>query len=68
MDLKIFTGLCFLKIFKSVFEAELSDNIPVIHTTIGGIRTVGRLTVGKFDYISCFKSNDYLQFSHSLFK
>ncbi|CAH8587031.1 unnamed protein product [Schistosoma turkestanicum] len=33
--------------FYSVFEAELSSNIPVIHTTIAGIRTVGRLTVGN---------------------
>ncbi|KAK4474915.1 hypothetical protein MN116_002023 [Schistosoma mekongi] len=33
--------------FYSVFEAELSENIPVIHTTIAGIRTVGRLTVGN---------------------
>ncbi|KAH8868203.1 Eukaryotic translation initiation factor 6 [Schistosoma japonicum] len=33
--------------FYSVFEAELSENIPVVHTTIAGIRTVGRLTVGN---------------------
>ncbi|CAH8652272.1 unnamed protein product [Heterobilharzia americana] len=33
--------------FYSVFEAELADFIPVVHTTIGGIRTVGRLTVGN---------------------
>nr|CAX70580.1 integrin beta 4 binding protein [Schistosoma japonicum] len=35
--------------FYSVFEAELSENIPVVHTTIAGIRTVGRLTVGMSD-------------------
>ena len=33
--------------FYSVFESELSDNIPVIHTSIAGIRTVGCLTVGN---------------------
>ncbi|CAL8071501.1 unnamed protein product [Calicophoron daubneyi] len=33
--------------FYSVFESELSDSIPVIHTTIAGIRSVGRLTVGN---------------------
>lgn len=33
--------------FYSVFEAELSDIIPVIHASIGGCRIVGRLTVGN---------------------
>jgi len=33
--------------FYSVFEGELSDHIPVIHTTIGGTRIIGRLTVGN---------------------
>lgn len=33
--------------FYSVFEAELSDVIPIIHTTIGGTRIVGRLTAGN---------------------
>jgi translation initiation factor 6 len=32
--------------FYSVFESELGTAIPVIHTTIGGIRIVGRLTAG----------------------
>lgn len=31
----------------SVFESELADSIPVVHTTIAGIRSIGRLTVGK---------------------
>ena len=33
--------------FYSVFEAELADHIPVIHTTIAGCRFVGRVTVGN---------------------
>lgn len=33
--------------FYSVFEAELSEHIPVIHATIGGNRFVGRTTVGN---------------------
>eukprot|EP01006_Ploeotia_vitrea_P039544 TRINITY_DN66356_c1_g8_i2.p1 TRINITY_DN66356_c1_g8~~TRINITY_DN66356_c1_g8_i2.p1 ORF type:complete len:246 (-),score=124.06 TRINITY_DN66356_c1_g8_i2:107-844(-) len=33
--------------FYSVFESELADDIPVIQTTIAGIRVVGRLTVGN---------------------
>lgn len=32
--------------FYSVFESELGDVIPIIHTTIGGTRIVGRLTAG----------------------
>ena len=28
-------------------EAELADHIPVIHTSIGGVRLVGNLTVGN---------------------
>lgn len=31
----------------SVFEGELSEQIPVIHTSIGGCRIIGRLCVGK---------------------
>jgi len=30
----------------SVFESELSDTIPVIHTSVAGCRIIGRLTVG----------------------
>jgi len=33
--------------FYSVFEAELSKHIPVIHSTIGGTRIVGRVTAGN---------------------
>jgi len=33
--------------FYSVFEAELADHIPVIHTSIAGCRIVGRLCVGN---------------------
>ncbi|OZJ05453.1 Eukaryotic translation initiation factor 6 [Bifiguratus adelaidae] len=33
--------------FYSVFESELNDIIPVIHTSIGGTRIVGRLTAGN---------------------
>ena len=34
--------------FYSVFESELGDVIPIVHTTIGGTRIVGRLTAGAF--------------------
>jgi translation initiation factor 6 len=30
-----------------VFEAELADVIPIIHTTIGGTRIIGRLCAGN---------------------
>ena len=33
--------------FYSVFESELSEHIPVIHTTIAGTRIIGRMTVGN---------------------
>lgn len=33
--------------FFSVFEGELSDQIPVFHASIAGIAIVGRLSVGK---------------------
>jgi len=33
--------------FYSIFEGELSDNMPVVHSTIGECRIVGRLTVGN---------------------
>ncbi|MES1909335.1 MAG: Eukaryotic translation initiation factor 6 [Cercozoa sp. M6MM] len=33
--------------FYSVFESELGDDIPVIHCSIGGMRIIGRLTVGN---------------------
>jgi len=33
--------------FYSTFEAELDDTIPVIETSIGGTRIIGRLTAGN---------------------
>ncbi|TPX48869.1 hypothetical protein SeLEV6574_g01808 [Synchytrium endobioticum] len=33
--------------FYSVFESELQDVIPVVHTSIAGTRIIGRLTVGN---------------------
>mmetsp|Transcript_99909 Transcript_99909/g.282042 ORF Transcript_99909/g.282042 Transcript_99909/m.282042 type:complete len:241 (+) Transcript_99909:94-816(+) len=33
--------------FYSVFEAELSKHIPVVHCSIGGTRIVGRVAVGN---------------------
>lgn len=33
--------------YNSVFEAELKDVIPVIHTSIAGTRIIGRLCVGN---------------------
>jgi translation initiation factor 6 len=33
--------------FYSVFESELDEVIPVIYTTIGGCRILGRMTVGN---------------------
>jgi len=32
--------------FYSVFESQLADVIPVIHTTIAGTRIIGRMCVG----------------------
>jgi hypothetical protein len=36
----------------SIFEGELSDKIPVIHSSIAGCRIVGRLCAGSFG--GCF--------------
>jgi len=33
--------------FHSVFEAELLKHMPVVHTSIGGTRIVGRTTIGN---------------------
>jgi len=33
--------------FYSAFESELNDVIPIVHTSIGGTRIVGRLTAGN---------------------
>jgi translation initiation factor 6 len=37
--------------FYSAFEAELGDIVPIVHTTIGGTRIVGRLTTGTPLYL-----------------
>ncbi|SPQ95976.1 Eukaryotic translation initiation factor 6 [Plasmodiophora brassicae] len=49
---KLTNGYCLVGIgasesFYSVFEAELADHVPVIHTAIAGCRIVGRLTAGN---------------------
>ena len=33
--------------FYSVFESELAEHVPVVHTSIAGCRFVGRVTVGN---------------------
>jgi len=33
--------------FYSAFESELGDVIPIVHTSIGGTRIIGRLTAGR---------------------
>ncbi|KAL7420000.1 Eukaryotic translation initiation factor 6 [Cryptotrichosporon argae] len=33
--------------FYSVFQSELADVVPIVHTTIAGTRIVGRLTAGN---------------------
>ncbi|KAJ2462647.1 Eukaryotic translation initiation factor 6, partial [Coemansia sp. RSA 2320] len=33
--------------FYSVFESELNDVVPVVHTSIAGTRIIGRLTAGN---------------------
>ncbi|PNX85708.1 eukaryotic translation initiation factor 6-2-like protein [Trifolium pratense] len=42
--------------FYSAFEAELSDVIPVIRTSIGGTRIVGRLCIGKVLFLGFLDS------------
>merc|ERR1712168_1137989 len=39
--------------FYSTFEAELSDVMPVVHTSINGCRIVGRLTAGNRKGLLC---------------
>jgi len=41
------TGLGGSQNFYSVFEQELADHIPVVQTSIAGMRIVGRVTVGN---------------------
>lgn len=50
--------------FYSVFEQELADHIPVIHTSVAGCRFVGRVTVGKIS--SCIDNlNVFFNVSNS---
>lgn len=43
--------------FCSIFDSELADVIPVIKTSIGGTRIIGRLCVGK--QLTCFFNLSY---------
>jgi hypothetical protein len=43
---EMLTQQCVLLMFFSAFEAELADAIPVVKTSIGGTRIIGRLCVG----------------------
>jgi len=43
--------------FYSVFQNELSNDIPVVKTSIAGTRLVGRMTVGK-QFIASIKVKD----------
>ena len=49
---KILTQTVLNSIF-STFEAELSDVMPVVHTSINGCRIVGRLTAGNRKGLLC---------------
>ncbi|KAF8968057.1 hypothetical protein BDZ97DRAFT_1800653 [Flammula alnicola] len=43
--------------FYSAFESELGDVIPIVHTSIGGTRIIGRLTAGAWIFCPfCFLS------------
>mmetsp|Transcript_52395 Transcript_52395/g.104947 ORF Transcript_52395/g.104947 Transcript_52395/m.104947 type:complete len:247 (+) Transcript_52395:53-793(+) len=49
---RLTNGYCLVGIggsenFYSVFESELADHIPVIHTSIAGTRIIGRMCVGN---------------------
>jgi translation initiation factor 6 len=44
--------------FYSIFEAELTDVIPICHATIAGTRIVGRLTAGFVILLSPFLDNN----------
>mmetsp|Transcript_17351 Transcript_17351/g.39169 ORF Transcript_17351/g.39169 Transcript_17351/m.39169 type:complete len:250 (-) Transcript_17351:320-1069(-) len=47
VDQKHHQGIGGSENFYSIFEAELSEHIPVIHATIAGCRFVGRVTAGN---------------------
>ena len=38
--------------FYSAFESELGEVIPIVHTSIGGTRIIGRLTAGEHFFTS----------------
>ncbi|TFK46074.1 eukaryotic translation initiation factor 6 [Heliocybe sulcata] len=49
---KLTNGYCLVGIqgstnFYSAFESELGDVVPIVHTSIGGTRIIGRLTAGN---------------------
>lgn len=51
--------------FYSVFESELADHIPVVHTSIAGCRFIGRVCVGEecrvvHGAFTCLLSNEPL--------
>lgn len=50
--------------FYSVFEAELADDIPVIHATVSGTRIVGRMCVGNNKGLLCPNSTTDQELAH----
>uniref|UniRef100_A0A0K8TRQ2 Eukaryotic translation initiation factor 6 n=1 Tax=Tabanus bromius TaxID=304241 RepID=A0A0K8TRQ2_TABBR len=50
--------------FYSVFEAELSETIPVVHASIGGCRIIGRLCVGNKNGLLVPNSTSDLELQH----
>jgi len=50
--------------FYSVFESELSDIIPVVHTSIAGCRIIGRLTTGNKNGILCPQNTTDQELQH----
>ncbi|CAE6484097.1 unnamed protein product [Rhizoctonia solani] len=53
--------------FYSTFESELGGVIPIVNTTIGGTRIIGRLTAGKlFALDNCIYINYFIGNRHGL--
>jgi hypothetical protein len=54
--------------FYSAFESELQDVVPIVHSTIGGTRIIGRLTAGALEEGPCenqaysFQATDTVSF------
>ena len=46
LNLVLYRSRLTQKLF-STFEAELSDTMPIVHTSINGCRIIGRLTTGN---------------------